>query len=270
MDDSVFWQGAYPIRMDWGPRGALDVGSRSTFAVVVDVLSFSTSVSVAVDRGIDVLPYRWQDESARAFAAEHDAELAVGRLEATKLPSNGTAVTLSPSSIASAQGIERLVLPSPNGSATAHALRDAGCTVLAGCLRNRGAVASWLAGQLSSDPSASVCIVAAGERWASDDTLRPCVEDLWGAGGIAHRLAQLFPAGVSPETVAAIAAFEAARPDLQNNLFEAAGGRELMAKGMSGDVEIAAQLDESEVVPVLRGRRFQPEASPENPLPSRA
>ena len=33
-------------------------------AVVVDVLSFTTTVSVALDRGVEVVPHRWADDTA--------------------------------------------------------------------------------------------------------------------------------------------------------------------------------------------------------------
>ncbi|WP_238385059.1 hypothetical protein [Nesterenkonia muleiensis] len=46
----------YPIRFDWGPVGARASGA--DIAVVVDVLSFSTSVCIAVERGMQVYPYR--------------------------------------------------------------------------------------------------------------------------------------------------------------------------------------------------------------------
>ncbi|CAN5454117.1 hypothetical protein BH23ACT6_BH23ACT6_00090 [soil metagenome] len=82
---------------------------------VVDVLSFSTSVCVAVERGMRVFPLRWKDDRARIFAAENDATLAVGRLEGSKdeaplLPS------LSPAQLLICHPSPRIVLPSPNGS----------------------------------------------------------------------------------------------------------------------------------------------------------
>ena len=49
-------------------------------------------------------------------------------------------------------------------------------------LRNAAAVASWIAREHDADDTV-VAVVAAGERWP-DGTLRPAVEDLWGAGAV--------------------------------------------------------------------------------------
>ncbi|MDP9822983.1 hypothetical protein [Nocardioides massiliensis] len=52
----LFGQGEFGVRLDWGPTGAQ--ATRADVAVVVDVLSFSTPVTVAVERGMRVFPYR--------------------------------------------------------------------------------------------------------------------------------------------------------------------------------------------------------------------
>ena len=51
-------QSASRIRMEWGPTGAEAVPA--DYAVVVDVLSFTTTLSVAIERGIEVFPFRWR------------------------------------------------------------------------------------------------------------------------------------------------------------------------------------------------------------------
>ena len=53
------------VRVEWGPVGAESLVSYAAergpvVAVVVDVLSFTTAVSVAVDAGMTVWPYRWK------------------------------------------------------------------------------------------------------------------------------------------------------------------------------------------------------------------
>ncbi|MCY7399962.1 MAG: 2-phosphosulfolactate phosphatase [Nocardioides sp.] len=239
-------QSSYRLRLEWGPTGAEAVPA--DYAVVVDVLSFTTTLSVALERGIEVFPFRWRDARAAEHAVRHGATLAVGRFEAL---SRGGArhVSLSPASLAEVVGVERLVLPSPNGSTIAFALADGGAQVVGACLRNATAVARWLAPRVAG--GASVVVVPAGERW-HDDTLRPAVEDLWGAGAV---LAELGGDGLSPEAATAVAAFRAA--DLPDDLARCASGRELVDAGFADDVAIAAQHEVSELVPVLVGESFR-------------
>ncbi|MGW6709563.1 hypothetical protein ACWGDE_32390 [Streptomyces sp. NPDC054956] len=70
-------------RFEWGPVGAGRIAAEAACLVVVDVLSFTTSVTVAVERGTRVFPHAWRDESAAKFAEEVDARPAVGRRAAT-------------------------------------------------------------------------------------------------------------------------------------------------------------------------------------------
>jgi 2-phosphosulfolactate phosphatase len=156
-------------------------------------------------------------------------------------------LSLSPASLLAVSGVARLVLPSPNGSTIA---ASAPGLVVAGCLRNRSAVAAFLRRRL--DAGASVAVVAAGERWPSDDSLRPCAEDLWGAGAI---LAGLDDALLSPEARLAARAW-AALPDVRAELRDCSSGRELVEGGYGDDVEVAADVDADEVVPVLRDGAF--------------
>jgi 2-phosphosulfolactate phosphatase len=234
------------------------VAAAADVAVVVDVLSFTTTLSVAADRGVEVLPYRWRDESAVAFAAERDATLAVGRFEARQLAVS--TVTLSPRSILDAVDVRRLVLPSPNGSALSFDLAADGVRVVGACLRNRGAVARWLHRRLSGSPDAAVALVPAGERWP-DGSLRPGLEDLWGAGAVAAALEDLGTSGLSAEARAAAAAYRTVEADLPGALADCSSGRELVEAGYADDVAVAAERDTSDVVPVLESDRFLPELS---------
>lgn len=56
---SAHRRAAARLRFDWGLPGAVAVAK--DVAVVVDVLSFTTTLTVALDAGISVLPYRWDD-----------------------------------------------------------------------------------------------------------------------------------------------------------------------------------------------------------------
>ncbi len=246
-------QSAATVRFEWGLPGALAVAEGAGVVVVVDVLSFSTAVSVAVDAGIEVFPYRFRDATAATFAATHGAVLAVGRREA-----GSSGVSLSPLSIRRAapggplHRSGRLVLPSPNGATICRQLADGGTPVLAGCLRNAGAIADWI----RRDARGPVALVAAGERWPGD-TLRPAVEDLWGAGAVIAALVDLGVTGLSPEAAAADAAFRAASGSLLTALAECASGRELAADGYGSEIAVAAELDASSAVPLLVGESFR-------------
>ena len=235
------------IRFEWGPTGGEAVSAGGGLAVVVDVLSFTTCVCIAVDRGIEVHPHRWDDDSAVQYAARIGAVLAEHR----GVPGG---VSLSPSSIAAARGVDRLVLPSPNGATVALALAERGTTVVAGALRNRGAVARWLVEQLTARPDERVAVVAAGERWP-DGSLRPAVEDLWGAGAVVAALVDLGMGDLSPEAGAAAAAFEGS-PGLAADLFRCTSGAELVERGFDEDVRLAGELDVSSTVPVLHEGAF--------------
>jgi len=266
--DNALGQPQFAVRMDWGVQGAQAIGRGADFVVIVDVLSFTTTVSVALDQGVEVFPYPRGDESGRAFARRHRAVLAVGRSEvaAVRASSAGeghrSQVSLSPASIRATPGLDRIVLPSPNGSALASALagpsqHSRGVQVLGACLRNRTAVAGWLTRQSSQSATngAVIAVVAAGERWP-DDWLRPAAEDLWGAGAVIAALDSLGVTGLSPEARSAAAAWHAVEPALAAALAGCASGAELAGAGFGGDVTIAGELDASVCVPLLAGGRF--------------
>lgn len=241
----------FAYRFDWGMEG-LQALAPGAVVVVVDVLRFTTAVCCALESGVEVLPYRWRDDTAAAFAADHGAVLA-GRREHGEL-------SLSPTDLLRARAGTRLVLPSPNGSTLAFAAGELGAVhVLAGCLRNAAATAR-AARRLAGD--GPIVVIAAGERWGSTDgPLRPAVEDMLGAGAV---LAALDPASAvspprcSPEAAAARAAFIHARPRLHDTLRECASGRELLARGWDDDVATSAALDVADVVCHLVGPTFTP------------
>ncbi|OWY62410.1 hypothetical protein B7486_58595, partial [cyanobacterium TDX16] len=125
--------------------------------------------------------------------------------------------------------------------------------VLAGCLRNAGAVAAAATRLADGGP---IVVLAAGERWRGQTgSLRPGFEDLVGAGAILNAL----PGSLarSPEAAAAEAAF-ASVTDLAEVLHACAGGRELTHQGRPQDVDLAAALDAEIVAPLLQGPAYVP------------
>jgi 2-phosphosulfolactate phosphatase len=232
-------QASYDVRFDWGADGLAAVGPGSGVIVLVDVLSFGTCVDVATARGAFILPYPRRDESAERYARDRQALLAAGE----RLAAGG--YSLSPQSLLGIPAGTRLVLPSPNGSALS--LRAAGsATVLSACLRNGEAVARAARGI-----GRPVAVVACGERWEGGG-LRPCLEDLIGAGAVIRSL----PGARSPEVRSAVAAYEEARADLPGVLRGCASGQELLRRGFPGDVEIAAGWNVSGAAPRLVGDAF--------------
>jgi 2-phosphosulfolactate phosphatase len=242
----VFGQDGYAVRFDWGQAGAR--ACAAAVDVVVDVLSFSTAVTVATERGTRVHPCAWRDERAAAAAAGLGAVLAVGRADARR-DGAASAPSLSPAALRHADLPERLVLPSPNGSTIAAALAAGGGTVVAGCLRNATSVGVWLAGAVRA--GRTVAVIAAGERWREDGSLRPALEDHLGAGAILSAVRRTGPVRLSPEAEAAAALYDAVAGDLARLLEDAVGGRELGDAGFADDVAVAAEVDASPVVPVL-------------------
>ena len=105
--------------------------------MIIDVLSFGTAVIIVTGRGAAVCPHPWPAAGIGAFAAARDAAWAAPRDQA----SASRPWSLSPPCLLNTPVPERLVLPSPNGSAIAAATAN-GC-VLAGCLRNGSAVPQW-------------------------------------------------------------------------------------------------------------------------------
>jgi 2-phosphosulfolactate phosphatase len=228
-------QSKFDIRCEWGLPGIRLVGGSADVLIIVDVLSFSTCVDVAVSRGARVFPFPWKDESARDYATQLSAELATPRGHKGKF-------SLSPVSMRNAAEGTRIVLPSPNGSELTMEAEAARRIVLTGCFRNCQAVAKYAAAL-----GRTVAVIASGERWP-DGTLRPAVEDLAAAGAIIAKL----PGVASPEASAAIAVWNFARSDVRAFLASCASGRELIERGFEEDVRIAGEVNASAAVPVLQ------------------
>lgn len=154
------------------------------------------------------------------------------------------------------------VLSSPSGSDVAlgsgreSTLSAPGAVIVAGSLRNRTAVAEWvLARQAEKGDRFAVAVIAAGET-REDGSIRFAVEDLLGAGAIIDALAALGIDYCSPEAAAACAAFTGLRGAVGHLLSASASGKELIEGGHTADIEFAAEVDSSPVVPVLREYRF--------------
>ena len=248
--DEWFSQAGHGVRFEWGPAGARRLAPHAACLVVIDVLSFTTSVTVAVVRGTRVFPCRWGDEAASVFAAEVGASLAVGRRSVTA----ACPWSLSPAVLRSAPFTPRLVLPSPNGSAIAAAAARSEVPVVAGSLRNAAAVGEWLAVHGHGTGERPVGVIAAGER-RPDGSLRPALEDLLGAGAVIASLRERTGGALSPEAAATSAAFTAAG-DVGAAVAACSSGRELTGGGFAYDVAVATEFNACALVPLLDGGAF--------------
>lgn len=239
-------QDGFDVRLEWGPEGLAALAPVVDTVVIIDVLSFTTTVTVAVEAGAEVLPYRWAsaadpnaaESDLRDHAAANGARLA-GRPRRLDVPS------LSPSSLTGVDPGSRWVLPSANGSALSFAAVDHGRVTIAASLRNATAVADHLA-----RTGGTIGVVPAGERWrGGTGPLRVALEDLLGAGAVIDALPPGWSRSV--EARAAAAAFRDARDELAFTIEHCASGRELIADGFGADVALAAAHDAASVVPVL-------------------
>ena len=243
------------VDFGWGAEDLARVADTADAIVIVDTLRFTSAVSVAVSRGAVILPYRWRDDTVTHHALAHDAEVGGSRENPT------TPWSLSPTDLAEIPAGTRVVLPSPNGATLSVLAGESGArAVLAGCLRNRTAVARALtamAGEVRT-----VAVIAAGERWPDEEgehtgPMRPAFEDLIGAGAVIDALLDVAGATSSPEARGARDAFLGAAPTLLEDLRSCMSGVELIARGWDDDVQMCAQLDVDLDAPIFDGVAFR-------------
>ena len=242
-------QRAYAVRLDWGPTGAAAIASRRRPGRGRRrALLHHDAVGRRRPRA-EVLPYRWRDASATAYAAERGATLAAGRFEGGP----GSCQPVAGGDERAVVGRDQLVLPSPNGSTISAALADADLTVVAACLRNR---ARSPAGSRRDSRRVR------SSRWSRPASAGPtaaCGRPLRICGVPDAVIAALLDpdGGLSPEAAPRVRSpIGAARPTLADAPRGCASGQELIAAGFGDDVEVAGRVDVSDVVPVLADGAF--------------
>jgi 2-phosphosulfolactate phosphatase len=224
-----------------GRNGALDLVKRCgvELLAVCDVLSFSTTVSIASSRGISVVP---AEPGSEAELAERLALPLAGR---SRKGDSRVPWTLSPGAMARARPVEAVVLSSPNGAAISVVAHSAGARIVPGCLRNLTATVSFLACS-----TGSVGVIAAGETWP-EGGLRPALEDEISAGLICQALEKAgFELSPDAELVArSVAGLD--KEEVRRLVSASYSARELAERGFADDVALATELDSDEVVPLL-------------------
>jgi 2-phosphosulfolactate phosphatase len=239
------WPGSQ-VHLEWGITGAALAAERGDAVAVVDVLSFSTTLSIACARDFSCWVY-----SGAEIAGLGGPEAAGARHRARPLSKKRSTapggVSLSPASILRAEPGQRVLFTSLNGAAAVSAAAAAPALAVAGP-RNATAAARVLAGLLGGGLARRVTVIACGEQWSSvspgSSGVRPGVEDWLGAGLVCRELEAL---GLRLSTEARIAAGAWTSPEI---LRDCVSARELLAAGFTEDVDLALAVDADSTVPV--------------------
>lgn len=235
---SWYTQSNYDIRFEWGLDGAKNLSPNTDIVIIVDILSFSTCIDIAVSQGAQVHPFLFKNDNAVEFAKSIGAKLAIPTRSKTEL-------CLSPATMKLLKPNDKVVLPSPNGSSISFETKAP--VILCGSLRNASSVATY-----AQENGKKILVIASGEKWKTNDLLRPALEDQIGAGSILA----LLKGKKSPEAHATIAVFEYAKPNLKSVIQDCSSGRELLERGYPEDIDLASELDASASIPLLRNNAF--------------
>ena len=240
------------VHVEWGPIGAALAADRGDVVVVVDVLSFSTTLSIAVSRDFTCLVYSGAEIESLGGPAMAAIRLGARPLSRQRKVDKGNPgqVSLSPASLLTAEPGQRIVFTSLNGATVVGAASKAPA-LLVGAPRNATACAELAADLMAKTRAGRVTIVACGERWSSVEPgiegTRPAIEDWLGAGAICAALADL-GYSLSAEARQASAAWRS--PSALEDLADCISARELCAAGFATDVELALEVDADTKVPV--------------------
>ncbi|RSD26662.1 2-phosphosulfolactate phosphatase [Mesobacillus subterraneus] len=240
----MFSQAPFKVKMEWGRRGAREASERGDIVIIVDVLSFSSTVVSALKSRAVIFPYP-PDLDGKKFAESIDAEYILGRSEAAR----AGRPTLSPVSFSEVHRNKRYVLSSLNGAHCCWIVSRVPA-LLTGSLLNASAAAA-AAEKLQQETGAAITVVPCGEMWndvrENESSLRPSVEDYLGAGAIISRM----NGEKSPEAEVCAAAFNGSAGRMKDLVWECGSGRELRERGFAEDVRYCSQLDITDTVPIM-------------------
>jgi len=246
----MFDQSPFECRVEWGRRGAREAAERGDIVIVVDVLSFSSTVVSALNVGAVIYPYP-PDLDGKRYAESVGAEYILGRAEAARAGKP----TLSPVTFNNGHRNNRYVLSSLNGAYCTW-IASKVPALLIGTLLNASAVAS-AANKIKQVSGAAITVVPSGEMWndvrENEDRLRPSIEDYLGAGAILSKL----EGEKSPEAQVCIAAFNGTNENISQLIWDCGSGRELRERGYENDVLHCGRLDVTEAVPILVDSHFK-------------
>ncbi|MFH1701659.1 MAG: 2-phosphosulfolactate phosphatase [Candidatus Zixiibacteriota bacterium] len=228
---------------DWFPKGALKAADQGDIVIIVDVLSFSTTVAYAVSNSAIIIPY-YHPNMAEEIAFREKAIISVSRSE---VPSKGK-YSLSPATFLDIKAGEKVVLVSPNGARCCLNSNGAFEIIIGGFI-NAKAVCVY-AMEIMKSSGKSVTVIACGEREyeSFEGELRKADEDYLGAGAIISQL----PCEKTNEAALCENYFIKHKDNLENEVSKCKSGLELSEWGYNKDVELAIKLNCLEVVPVYK------------------
>jgi 2-phosphosulfolactate phosphatase len=238
------------VHVEWGRTGAALAAARGDVVVVVDVLSFSTTLSIAVARDFTCLVYSGAEIESLGGPAMAAIRLGARPLSRRRRAAEPGEISLSPASLLEAEPGQRVIFTSLNGASVVSAAARAPA-ILIGSPRNATACAGLAAELMTSVRAGRVTVVACGEHWSSvdpnTDGTRPAAEDWLGAGAVCAGMADL---GYSLSAEARLAASSWTRPSALADVADCVSARELRAAGFAADVELALEVDADRKVPV--------------------
>jgi 2-phosphosulfolactate phosphatase len=214
--------------------------------VVIDVIRASTTITIALHHGCaGIVPARTLREARAMALTIGDGALVAGERAAAKMA--GAQLGNSPGEYARERIEGRIVvLTTTNGTRAFRAIEGAQ-DVVACAFLNVSATARWL-----RRAGADVLIVCAGRNGHF------CFEDAVGGGMLIDRLSRISNRSLelSDAARAAHLLYSANQGNLLEVLRGCEWGRDITRKGFGADLEICAQVDLTDVVPVMREGRL--------------
>ena len=237
------------VHVEWGRTGASLAAARGDVVIVVDVLSFSTTLSIAATRDFTCLVYSGAEIESLGGPAMAAIRLGARPLSRRRRVEPGQ-VSLSPASLLEAEPGQRVIFTSLNGAAVVSAAAKAPAIAI-GSPRNASACAAVAAELMTGVRAGRITVVACGEQWSSTDAAtagtRPAAEDWLGAGAVCARMADR---GYSLSAEARLAASAWSQPSALADLADCISARELRAAGFAADVDLALEVDADRKVPI--------------------
>jgi 2-phosphosulfolactate phosphatase len=218
----------------------------ASVCVIVDVLRASSSIVTLLERGCEGVVAASNVDEARALHQRLSGHLLCG--EVNGLPPVGFDHGNSPAEFSRLDlAGKSAILATSNGTRILAALAAETTVVLVGCLLNRTA-AALAALELARERSLDVTIVCSAAHGGAQFVL----EDALGAAAIADAALKADPALVASDAARfARDAFTAATPRIGEAVRSAYHAQELVDAGLGEDVAYCAQLDLSDVAPLL-------------------